>query len=134
MTSKSPRAVAREALQVGKKAFSKYSHEFSPKRFTQGQLFACLVLKTFMNLDYRGLQAFLLDSPKLSEEIGLVRIPHYTTFQKACRRLLKQNTVPELLQVTVRRHKEVKGGKAKRPNGQLLQSQRSMPQDSRRAT
>ena len=33
------------ALAAGKDAFSDYSHKFSPKKFTQPQLFACLVLK-----------------------------------------------------------------------------------------
>jgi len=45
ITSKSPRNVAMVALAAGKDAFSDYSHKFSPKKFTQPQLFACLVLK-----------------------------------------------------------------------------------------
>ncbi len=43
------------ALAVGKEAFSDYSHIYSPKKFTQPQLFACLVLKEFENKDYRGI-------------------------------------------------------------------------------
>ncbi len=52
--SKSPVYVAREALAVGCKALRPYSNKFSPKFYTQPQLFCCLVLKTFFKLDYRG--------------------------------------------------------------------------------
>jgi hypothetical protein len=45
LTSKSPRDVAMVALAAGKEAFSNYSHIYSPKKFTQPQLFACLVIK-----------------------------------------------------------------------------------------
>ena len=40
LTSKSPRDVAIVALAAGKEAFSDYSHIYSPKKFTQPQLFA----------------------------------------------------------------------------------------------
>jgi hypothetical protein len=39
--------VAIVALAAGKDAFSDYSHIYSPHKFTQPQLFACLVLKEF---------------------------------------------------------------------------------------
>ena len=58
-------------------------HMFSPKKFTQPQLLACLVLKEFLRLDYRGLAAHLADHPDLARLIGLKAVPHYTTFQKA---------------------------------------------------
>jgi len=69
-------------------------------------LFACLVLKEFLRLDYRKLQAFLNDSPTLAESIGLSVIPHYTTFQKAAVRLLKSRRAGRLLDVTVERAKK----------------------------
>ena len=47
------------ALAAGKEAFSDYSHIYSPKKFTQPQLFACLVLKEFEKKDYRGVQQLL---------------------------------------------------------------------------
>jgi hypothetical protein len=50
---------------------------------------ACLVLKDFSRLDYRGLAEHLADHPGLTSLIGLVAVPHYTTFQKAAARLLK---------------------------------------------
>jgi len=43
------------AMYAGQKYLDKYSHHFSPKTFTQAQLFACLVLKQFFTTDYRGI-------------------------------------------------------------------------------
>src|SRR5271155_1945568 len=103
LTSKSPRTVAMVALAAGKEAFSDYSHKFSPKTFTQPQLFTCLVLKEFERKDYRGIRQLLVDWPDLCEAIGLKKVPHYTTLQKASRRLLRLPHVRTLLNDTVRR-------------------------------
>ena len=101
--SKSPVYVAREALAVGQKALRPYSHKYSPKRYTQPQLFACLVLKTFCKLDYRGVTVWLTDLPDLRRAIGLTDVPHFTTLQKASVRLLRCRRVRRLLHVTIRR-------------------------------
>lgn len=45
--SKSPVVVARRALHAGQTTLRPYAHKFSPKVYTQPQLFACLVLKVF---------------------------------------------------------------------------------------
>src|SRR5882724_8696148 len=103
ITSKSPRMVAMVALAAGKEAFSDYAHRFSPKKFTQPQLFACLVLKEFLRLDYRKLSAVLQDAPTLAAAIDLSVIPHFTTFQKAAGRLLESRRAERLLDVTVER-------------------------------
>jgi hypothetical protein len=102
-TSKSPRKVALVALDVGKEALPQYSHRFSPKVFTQAQLFVCLVLKEFFKTDYRGIAAILADTPDLRQVIGLKKTPHFTTVQKASRRLLRNANVQRLLNATVAR-------------------------------
>ena len=58
-TAKSPLDVLLTAHAVAVNALPAYSHRCSPKRFTQHQLFACLVLKQFLKIDYRGLTAHL---------------------------------------------------------------------------
>ena len=63
VSSKSPRKVILVALAVGRQGLPDYAHRFSPKVFTQPQLFACLVLQAFLGLDYRGTEAFLSDLP-----------------------------------------------------------------------
>jgi hypothetical protein len=103
ISSKSPRTVAMVALAVGKEAFSDYSHRFSPQKFTQPQLFACLVLKEFEKKDYRGIWQLLIDWPDLCQVMELESVPHYTTLQKASRRLLKASSVRSLIQMTVKR-------------------------------
>lgn len=92
------------ALEVAQQKLPPYSHRCSPKVFTQHQLFACLVLKNFWKTDYRGLVAQLADNPSLVELLGLKRVPHYTTLQKAARRLLTSAHVLALVDGTVRRH------------------------------
>jgi hypothetical protein len=89
ITSKSPRRVLRTAYDAACRALPAHRHKFSPKKFTQPQLMACLVLKDFSHLDYRGLAEHLADHPDLRSLIGLKAVPHYTTFQKAAARLFK---------------------------------------------
>ena len=85
------------AWMVAKAVLPAYSHRSSPKKFTQHQLFACLVLKAFLKTDYRGLMACLQDATAWCEAIELANVPHYTTFQKAAKRLLRASPVAELL-------------------------------------
>ena len=101
--TKSPLRVAREALAVACNTLRPYGHKFSPKKFTQPQLFACLVLKTFLKTDYRGLVAHLADHSDLRAVLGLLSVPHFTTPQKASRRLLKQPRARHLFRTTIRR-------------------------------
>ncbi len=101
--TKSPLRVAREALAVATGRLRTYAHKFSPKKFTQPQLFACLVLKTFLKTDYRGLVAHLADHSDLRAALGLQAVPHFTTPQKASRRLLRQRGARRLFRTTVRR-------------------------------
>ena len=59
-----------------------FSCRYSKRVFTQHQHVKCLVLKTVFRLRYRELRELLEVSPVLAGEIGLQRIPHYTTLQK----------------------------------------------------
>jgi hypothetical protein len=88
--TKSPRAVAREALRLAQEALPAYSSRFSRKDYTQHQLFALLALKTFFKTDYRGVVALLEDFPPLRQELGLADVPHYSTLCYAAKRLLKK--------------------------------------------
>ena len=87
-TSKSPRRVLQVAYDAAREALPAYSHVNSPHKFTRPQLWACLVLKEFLRLDYRGLVAHLADHAELTRLLDLKVVPHYTTFQKAAERLL----------------------------------------------
>jgi len=91
-------------MSVARQSLPTYSHRYSPKKFSQHQLFACLVLKNFLKTDYRGIAQYLKDSPDLAKTIELKRIPHFTTLQKASRRLLTSKNAQRLLDATVKQH------------------------------
>lgn len=88
--TKSPVALAKEALQVAEAALAAYSHPNSPKKFTQPQLFAILALRQFFKTDYRGVVAMLQDFSDLTEALKLKKVPHYSTLCYAEKRLLKK--------------------------------------------
>src|SRR3954463_2080528 len=102
-TSKSPRRVLQVAYDAACRALPAYRHKFSPRKFTQPQLMACLVLKEFSRLDYRGLAAHLADHPDLCRLISLEALPHFTTFQKAAARLLKAAPARKLFDAVLER-------------------------------
>lgn len=97
-TSKSPKTVALVAYATAKQSLPLYSRPKSPKKFTQPQLVACLVLKEFFKTDYRGIVEILADSSDLSKTLELKAIPHYTTLQKAAYRLTQKKTLDRLMQ------------------------------------
>ena len=90
--TKSPRAVAREALRLAQEALPAYSSKFSRQDFTQHQLFALLALKAFFKTDYRGLAQMLQDFAELRQDLGLDKVPHYSTLCYAEQRLLKKGS------------------------------------------
>ena len=102
-TTKSAITVAARALAVGQATLRPFAHRFSPQRYRQPQLFACLVLKVFLKTDYRGIVAHLRDWSDLRRVLGLTRVPHFTTLHKAAKRLLRLRRARRLLHATVRR-------------------------------
>jgi len=100
-TSKSPRQMAKAAYAVALTTLPEYTHRFSPRKFTQPQLFVCLVLKIFFKTDYRGMTALLQDWPELCETFAMTTVPHFTTLQKAAKRLLSSARTDHLLETTV---------------------------------
>jgi hypothetical protein len=90
--TKSPRAVAREALRLARESLPAYSSKYSRKDFTQHQLFAALALKTFLKTDYRGVVEHLADFAELRQDLGLSKLPDHSTLCYAAKRLLKRGT------------------------------------------
>lgn len=100
-TSKSPRKVAAVAYEIGQRSLPVYASRFSRRDFTQPQLFACLVLRRFHKTDYRGIVAILEDNPTLCEDLELRKVPHFTTLQKAERKLLDDHNAHAMLTQSV---------------------------------
>jgi hypothetical protein len=90
--TKSPRAVAKEALRLASEALPAYSSKYSRKDYTQHQLFAVLALKTFLKTDYRGVVQHLADFAELRQDLGLGKVPDHSTLCYAAQRLLKKGS------------------------------------------
>jgi hypothetical protein len=113
--SKSPRSVLQAAYHAACQALPAHRHRFSPKKFTQPQLLACLVLKEFLRLDYRGLTEHLADHDELARSLALKAIPHYTTLQKAAARLLRAAPARQLFDAVLDRALRAKVRKRRVP-------------------
>jgi hypothetical protein len=101
--SKSPKAIARIALEIGQGVLPPYGNKFSPRRYCQAQLFTCLVLRQFFRTDYRGIVQILHACADLRAVRDLARVPPYSTLCYAQRRLLKQRTFQALQQQVFQR-------------------------------
>jgi len=88
--TKSPLDLVKMALSIGKQGLSLYSCPVSRKDFTQPQLFALLVLRQFIQADYRKTVHFVAEWAELREALDLKKVPHWTTLEKAHKRLLKK--------------------------------------------
>ena len=102
-TTKSPKKVAATAYRIARETLPEHFSRYSPKKFTQPQLFVCLVLKTFFRTDYRGIVQILSDCPDLCKIFDLQTVPHFTTLHKASRRLMAQQTAKKLIAATVKK-------------------------------
>jgi hypothetical protein len=107
-TTKSTLTIAREALQAGQESLPDYRHPKSPHKFTQPQLFACLVVQEFRCLDYRGIWVLLQEWPELRKVLGLQKVPHFTTLWAASKRLLAKPKAEALLEGVLQRCRQAK--------------------------
>lgn len=71
----------RLAQRVARKHLAEYAHLNAPKKFTQPQLFACLILKAITGATYRRTEEMLALMPAVREAIGLKDVPRFTTLQ-----------------------------------------------------
>lgn len=71
--------IVKLALRLGRRHLADYSHKKSPQKFTQPQLFACLILKAHLGCTYRKCEELLQLMPAVREALGLVEVPRFTT-------------------------------------------------------
>ena len=81
-------SMARMAFRAARDSLPDHAKAKSPKKFTQPQLMACLVIKEFLQLDYRGTQLLLQEWSDLRRILELAKVPHFTTLCGAAKRLL----------------------------------------------
>lgn len=83
-------ALVRTAYAVAKEGLEPYSHAKSRHDFVQAQLFAILILREFLDTNYRNTVQALHDFQELRDVLELEKVPHFTTVQKAAHRLIKK--------------------------------------------
>jgi hypothetical protein len=101
ITSKSTLTVARMALRAARDALPDYARPKSPRKFTQPQWVACLIVKEFEKKDYRGIHVMLGEWSDLREVLGLTKVPHFTTLCQAAKRLFSKPLADRLLAATL---------------------------------
>ena len=84
---------ARLALRVAEQSLPAYAHKFSPQRYRLAQLAACVCLKQYLRLDWRGIEQLLQLSPPLSQALELARVPDHTTLCRFAARWLGAPTL-----------------------------------------
>jgi hypothetical protein len=92
-TTKSNLALAGMALEIAQRSLAPYSCLKSRHDFTQAQLFTMVILRQFLRLDYRRMSQTLAEWSDLRAALGLQKVPHFTTLQKAEQRLLKKGSL-----------------------------------------
>ena len=73
--------IVKLALRLAHRHLSDYAHVNAPKKFTQPQLFACLIFKAHLGCTDRKCEELLILMPAVREAIGLTEVPRFTTLQ-----------------------------------------------------
>jgi IS5 family transposase len=76
-----------KCMELATQQVPPYSSKFSKHTSTQPQLIVLYCLKLKLGVTYRELIDWLGEMPRIQEALGLRRLPHFTTVQKAFARL-----------------------------------------------
>lgn len=79
--------VARQAHKLTKKHFPTYTHKHSPKKFTQPQLAACVLLTFYMNMSYRDMEEWLLATDQVCQTLELSEVPDHSTLSRMYKKM-----------------------------------------------
>lgn len=90
------------ALAVAERVLPERAHKFAPKSYAQPQLFACLLLKEYLHLDYRSAEEVIEASDCLRRTLRLRRTPDYTTLWRFAQGKVTPEMIEEALAETVR--------------------------------
>lgn len=93
---------AQLAHQVAVEILPERAHRFAPKRYTQPQLLACLLVKEYLGLDYRTAQETFELSDGLRGALGLRIVPDYTTLWRFAHDKATTEVVAQSLAETIR--------------------------------
>jgi len=102
---------ARLAYQVACRQIPPYGSKFAPKKFTQPSLLACLCLKEYLKLDYRGLEALLVSAGELRAAVDLRAVPDHSMFHWFARHKVKPTMLDRMLKTTLRLFPQRRNGR-----------------------
>ncbi len=91
------------ARQLSEVVLPRFSHRFSPQRFTLPQQAACVLLKAYRQLDWRGIEALLELSPALRHALKLTRAPDFSTLWRFAQRWMDARCLGRVLTEWLRR-------------------------------
>jgi len=74
--------VARIIYAQTKVVLPRYSHQFSPKKFTLPQLATCVLMSFYFKMSYRDFKKLLLMSKELRDALELTGVPDYSTLNR----------------------------------------------------
>lgn len=94
------------AYQLALEILPDHYHKCSRHDFTLAQLLACLVLRQFYDLSYRGAEQLLRDSPQWLADIGLSVAPDHNTLWRAMGCIVKPGRVNRILDGLAKRFDE----------------------------
>lgn len=80
------RQFTKKAFKLAKQNVDKYPHKYAPKKFTQYQLLVLILLRMKLRCTYRELIDWVTEMDGIQDLLGLDKMPHYTTVQKAKQR------------------------------------------------
>ena len=93
---------ARLAFRLAGHVLPPYASKFAPKKFTQPSLLACLCLKEYLKLDYRGVEALLASAAELRTALGLRAVPDHSTLHWFARYKVKPRLLVQVLEAAAR--------------------------------
>lgn len=93
------------AFEVAQSVVPDRRHRFAPKRYTQPQLLACVLVKEYLALDYRTARETIELSGPIREAFGLDSVPDHTTLWRFARDGATPEVVAAALVETVSRLK-----------------------------
>ena len=102
---------ARLAYRLAGHVVPPYSSKFAPKKFTQPSLLACLCLKEYLRLDYRGLEALLVSAAELRVALGLRTAPDHSTLHWFARHKVKPRLLVQVLEAAARLFPQRRNGR-----------------------
>ena len=93
------------AYEVAQGVLPDRRHRFAPKRYTQPQLLACVLVKEYLGLDYRTARETIEISGPLRDAFGLASVPDHTTLWRFARDGATPEVIATALAETVARLK-----------------------------